>query len=392
MSIVSVARRFIGDPTKSGEVVPYVGNMSQTAGHKTVVYDEGIEQGTKVIKVSAGPIGEPDRIFNYDVVATRGADIGYAEFGVPLTWISRSGYSPAIPQDVLGVAPGMQWIKRFSGGVVTTCGPENVGGPCEDWPGKGETGNKVQLGLHGSYNNTKAIVRPKSEWTEGRWYETTIEAEVLVPTVFGPEYLVNRKIKSAMGVPLIEINDRVTNVGSDEVPHQWLYHCQGGWKLLRPGTRIAYAAERVTPRKGRDIISPEYFAEGNPFRVAPEPVHRGPEEAFAYVSPIPVDGTTATAGFVDEESNLALAFFWDLKQLPGLGNWVHWAKGEYTSGLEPMAKGTRVEGRNKDRADGILQFLQPGESREYNLVVAVIHTPDQIKAYLEQLRELDSAA
>ena len=57
---------------------------------------------------------------------------------------------------------------------------------------------------------------------------------------------------------------------------------------------------------------------------------------------------------------------------------------EYVVGMEPA--NCKVEGRNKDRERGILQFLKPGESREYHLEIGVLTTLDEV-AQFEKLVE-----
>ena len=57
-------------------------------------------------------------------------------------------------------------------------------------------------------------------------------------------------------------------------------------------------------------------------------------------------------------------------QLPWLTNWQHWGRGEYVTGLEP---GTNPPvGQSQARKDGTLIFLEPGESRAYDLEMEVV--------------------
>jgi hypothetical protein len=44
-----------------------------------------------------------------------------------------------------------------------------------------------------------------------------------------------------------------------------------------------------------------------------------------------------------------------------------------------------VEGRDKDRARGILQFLQPGEQREYLLEIGVLANNAEIDAMVAKM-------
>src|SRR5580693_1323275 len=67
----------------------------------------------------------------------RGFDIGSAWFrGSPLAWIAAAGE---------GGREGQAWREAWGGGLVTTCGLDNVGAPSEG------------LGLHGSYTFLGAV-------------------------------------------------------------------------------------------------------------------------------------------------------------------------------------------------------------------------------------------
>ncbi len=57
-------------------------------------------------------------------------------------------------------------------------------------------------------------------------------------------------------------------------------------------------------------------------------------------------------------------------QLPWLTNWQHWGKGEYVTGLEP---GTHPPiGQAKAREQNTLLFLEPGQTRTYDLELEVL--------------------
>ncbi len=65
-------------------------------------------------------------------------------------------------------------------------------------------------------------------------------------------------------------------------------------------------------------------------------------------------------------------------ELPLFTQWKMVGAGTYVTGLEPA--NCLVEGRDKDRQRGLLQFLEPGESREYLLEIGVLDGNDAIDA------------
>jgi hypothetical protein len=77
---------------------------------------------------------------------------------------------------------------------------------------------------------------------------------------------------------------------------------------------------------------------------------------------------------------MAVALKFQKKQLPWLTNWQHWGKGEYVTGLEP---GTNPPiGQAKAREKNGLLFLEPGESRVYDLEMEVLNNEESIHDFL----------
>jgi hypothetical protein len=68
-------------------------------------------------------------------------------------------------------------------------------------------------------------------------------------------------------------------------------------------------------------------------------------------------------------------------QLPRFIEWKMNGEGTYVVGMEPA--NCLVEGRDKERESGTLQFLQPFEKREYELEIGVLSCIDEIKAFEE---------
>jgi hypothetical protein len=81
-----------------------------------------------------------------------------------------------------------------------------------------------------------------------------------------------------------------------------------------------------------------------------------------------------TVGVDNPRLKLALMLRYKKEQLPWLTNWQHWGYGEYVTALEP---GTNPPiGQNKARNDKTLVYLQPGESRNYDLEFTVLTEAD----------------
>jgi Domain of unknown function (DUF4432) len=250
----------------------------------------------------------------------RGFDIGGAWYlGFPLAWISGVGE---------GGAAGRDWRRAWGGGLVTTCGLDNVGAPSEG------------IGLHGTYTFLPAedveVVRGGEE-------------VLCTATVEDPRGLrVERLVTTSLGRGRLELVDRVENASAQTLEAPLLYHVNLGWPLWDEGARVSSDADTTVPRDP----DAEPFAASD----APAPV-TAPERVWEHVGATQADVVTKAAGIsVTITSNL-----------PRLWQWVEPNPGVYALALEPA--NCSVLGRAHDRSEGRLPMLEPGERRETRLTI-----------------------
>lgn len=251
----------------------------------------------------------------------RALDVGAAWFrGVPLAWIGAAGE---------GGSDAADWRAAWGGGLVTTCGLDNVGAPSEGF------------GLHGTYTFLEA-------------QEATVERsprEVVVrATIEDPRGLrVERTIRTTSGAGRVELTDRTTNLADRELEAPLLYHVNLGWPLWDDGARIESDADKVRPRD-------EDAAAGDWSTAPPEPID-APESVWEHVG-------ASGASVVNDRLGLRVRVS---SNLPRLWQWVDPAPGVYALGLEPA--NCSVLGRAHDRAVGRLPFLDPGAQRTTRIAV-----------------------
>jgi hypothetical protein len=77
-------------------------------------------------------------------------------------------------------------------------------------------------------------------------------------------------------------------------------------------------------------------------------------------------------------------------QLPRFTEWKMVGQVDYVVGMEPA--NCLVEGRAKERERGTLQFLEPGERREYELEIGVLENAEAIARFRQQVDEALGAA
>ncbi|MFS8617165.1 MAG: aldose 1-epimerase family protein [Solitalea sp.] len=340
-----------------------ISNPFQVGGIETAVLDNGPGRGTRIAWINTGGG------LRYKVVLDRAMDIADAFYNQhSLAWLSHGGITS--PQPFSG--GGLNWLRTFGGGLVTTCGLTHVGGPEEDEYG--------QRGLHGLISNTPAVIESviQPDPAAGRT-EMRITGIMRETQPFGPSLELRRTISGELGKPLIRIRDEVANRGNTPAPHMLLYHCNFGWPLVDEGTDIVWEGNWQAREQGD---ANRIFREGNDFRKCPAPLpeHRGAGEEAAFIDIRPDASGRCSCGLYNARLGMALALRFTKSQLPWLVNWQHWGEGEYVTGLEP---GTHPAiGQAAARKNNELIFLEPGEQREYDLEIALLTTEEEITEFL----------
>lgn len=328
-------------------------NVFQVGGIETSILDNGPGRGLRVAWVNTGTG------LRYKVVIDRAMDISqafYNQYG--LAWLSHSGSTPPEPL----ASKGVDWLQGFGGGLITTCGLSHVGGPEKD-----EFGER---GLHGIISNMPATIESiiQPDPANGK-FDMSITGIIKEARVFGPSLEMRRTISGTLGKAGIHLCDEVVNRGNMPVPHMLLYHCNFGWPLVDEGAEIFWKGQ-WSPR--HPDKNPMIFTAKNNFHKCPPVMkeHNGAGEEVGIIDIDADDKGMSICGIYNEKLGIAVIMRFPKKQLPWLTNWQHWGKGEYVTALEP---GTHPPiGQAAARAKKTLIFLEPGESRTYNLVFEVI--------------------
>lgn len=333
-------------------------NPAQVGGIESYEMNDGPGRGVRALCVNTGGG------LRYRVLVDRGLDIDHAFHNQhSLAFLTHGGVTrPSRAYD-----RGIDWLASFPGGLLTTCGPFNIGPPCED---AGDT-----LGLHGHHSNTPAILESiiQSDPHQGR-LDMSVTGVIRYGRLFGRNLELRRTITSRLGENAIDFIDTFTNAGNEAVPHAWLLHINLGYPLIAEGTEYCYNAAKVEPVASDE--SRRLFKPGAGFKKVPAPldIHRGACEAAAYLYPRPTgrDGQT-TVGVVNRKLGLGLAIRYNTRDFPRCVNWQHWGPGEYVTALEPV-NGT-VQGRDKDREQGLLDEIPAGKTKTYRYRIETITTP-----------------
>ena len=343
-------------------------NASQVGGIDAYTIDEGAGRGVRALCINTGAG------LRFRVVVDRGLDIDQAFFNqYSLTFLSYKGVTPP----TRSLDRGLDWLKGFPVGLLTSCGPFNIGGPCVD---EGE-----ELGLHGPHSNSAAylesVIQPDPH--AGR-NEMSIVGRIRYGKFYGPNVELKRTISSTLGENVIRITDEFFNAGNTDVPHAWLLHVNFGYPLVDEGAEFCYAERKIEPVGGSEESAKVFKPGGKYKRIpAPLPSHSGETSYVGYIYPKADRNGAAVVGIANPGLNLGVALRYNTAEFSRCANWQHWGKGEYVCALEP-ATGS-VEGRDKDRPRGLLGTLEAGGRKSYSYSIQVVSD----RAGLSALRSMN---
>lgn len=344
-------------------------NPQQLGGIESYTFANGPARDTRALLVNTGGG------LRYRLLPDRGLDIDQAFFNQhSLTFLAHKGVTP--PQ-AEALRHGLDWLRGFGVGLLTSCGPTNAGGPATD--------NGEEVGLHGPHSGTPATIESVIQ-PDPRAGKTDMSVTALIRygSFYGPNIELRRTITSTLGQNVIDVRDEFFNAGNEPQPHAWLLHVNFGYPLCDHGSEFCYDAAKIEPLA--DPATQKWFGAKNAaYKKIPAPMkeHHGPNSFVAYLYPKANKSGEATVAVVNKKLGFGAAITYNVNEFPRCGNWQHWGEHEYVGALEPMTGG--VEGRDVDRKRGWLLTMAPGERRAYQYRIEVVSE----KAGLAELLELN---
>lgn len=332
-----------------------IGDLNAYCGFEDFVYNDGPARGMRAFRLYNGQGTE------LTVLADRGLDIPYLSFkGQQLGFVSKTGLkSPALYAE--DGARG--FLRQFYGGLLTTCGISYAGAAYEE--------GGQSYGLHGPFSNTPAQRVAARALDLGGERVLEVSGEIRQSQVFSENLVMNRRLLLYTERNRLLVTDRVENQGFIKSPLMLVYHINFGYPMLDAGARVYSSAKAIRPRDENARLG---MARWN---VMDEPSADRPEECFFHTG-------SAKAGFAmlhNPSLGVAAAIRYDAALLPLLCEWKCMREGDYALGLEPTT--SSVMGRKQAREDGILQYLLPGEQREFSLELELLDKAEDIRALVQ---------
>ena len=359
------------------ELLARVGDISQVARVKPYRLIEGQEDGVFALDVTTG--GGMD----FTVLASRGMDISSAHYnGRSLAWRSATTDTHPAYFDHEGES-GRGWLRGFYGGLVVTCGLTYAGANGHD---QGRA-----YGLHGRIGNLPAT---NVTW-DGRWqgdeYALTVSGKVREATVFGENLQLTRTITANLGERRLFLSDVVENLGVKRTEHMMLYHINIGFPAVNDSARLIAPTLSATPRDADAEAGRERYADMQP----PQADFR--EQVYFHEFALSANGQV-TAAIVNDSTDAGGAegpgfgvyCAYRPEQLPRFIEWKMMNAGTYVLGMEPA--NCSVMGRASEREAGTLQFLEPGETRRYDMELGVLCGQSEIQTLEAACRQAVAAS
>ena len=313
---------------------PYIGHDTQYYGVEEHRLVGGKGDGMRLFEINNG------KGLELTVSPDRCGDITRLKFrGINLSYMSPCGYVAPAYYDSIGT----NWLKSFTAGFLTTCGLQAVGSPCVD---EGE-----ELPLHGSIANQPC---EQAYWTED---EEWLVMHLLVKdeTIFGYKLRMERQIKVSKKENAFEICDKITNTGDKVEPMEILYHMNMGYPLLDEDSVISIPAAEVI---GRDECA---AADIDNWMHIQKPTTGYQEKCYYHK----FADEKGQASIYQPKLNTRLTISFNAAELDGFVEWKMLGVRDYALGLE--CGNCYPDGRKAMREGGMLKFLQPGESKEYQV-------------------------
>ena len=296
-----------------------ISNYQQIASLRRYTLTEGKEKGVDVIDCDNGKL-------RFLLNVSKACDIMqlYHE-GQNMSFVSKNGFTLREPP----------FANRFEGGMLYTCGLDNVGG------------SRDGIGAHGTFHNIPAeIVR--AECNDGG---IVVEAIIRDTALFGKNLVMRRRIYSEIGGDSVSLEDTLVNEGYRTENYCVLYHFNVGYPMLDEGARIEADVAKCDPRTPWAREN-----EATALQIT-EPLPEQQETCYFMTFNEP------KIAIVNDKLGKILTLSYSQDTLPHFIEWKSMACGTYALGFEPTT--TELDDRFKYKT------VESGESVRFAMRLTV---------------------
>lgn len=321
----------------------YIGDVQQLLTLQESKLCGGRQEGVRIVQVHNGADLQisvlPDRCMDFYQIRYKGKNLNY---------ITPAGIVSPVYYD----ERGLEWLRSFAAGFLTTCGLQNIGGP-DLYEGK-------EHGLHGRIANTPAEGFSARYENQDGVPAAVLQGTMREAVLFGENFTLERKITVPYGKNEIVFSDTVTNRGFRRNHYMLLYHFNYGYPLLSEDTQLTLETEDVAPRNAHAAAHAESWQKVLP-----------PQDDFeemCYFHKVKKDEKgRARYSLYNPRENIGVELEYDGELLDNFCQWKMFGKGEYVMGLEPA--NTLLDGFDLAKEKGLLHYLEAGESVTLDFVI-----------------------
>ena len=322
----------------SDERYQFISNSEQLERMRLIELKNGRARGAKIIEL------ENSNALKIEIVVDRALDIvGASWLGKNLAWLSPVG---VVSSQNLNMNE-IPWLNNWAGGLVTTGGLDHALGPDTDETSFNYPLLKIRdFPIHGniSYQPAENFRFFKLETKEEPIF--VVKGQVKQVTVFGEFLTLDRAILLGRDNNLVSIFDEVTNTGSENTDHMFLYHCNFGWPLIQPNVVINKVLAGGEIKELLKITTPE---SKSPEKVLVDKVNE--KEAFTHIN------------IVNSAIDMELHHIFSNKNLNFHLQWLVSRPDFMVYGSE--ASTNDLSGRKMAREKSLLKNLKQGEKVSY---------------------------
>jgi hypothetical protein len=284
-----------------------------------------------VVRLSGG--------LSFEVLPDAGLDVGGVWWsGYPVAWRSPS------PAHRAATDREPAWVTAWTGGLVTTAGPDNIGVP------------RAGFGQHGSYHRIPAEEVAVQRLDGPRGAGFVVRGAVRNVEAFGRRVTVHREIEAWTDSGTLEVRDVVANDGVEPVAVPLLYHMNVGAPFVTPGATVEFDAHGTDAREEHPTVPDPH--------VLPEPSDEIREAVFEHA----LDAPSVTVRSV--ALGATMRFTWTGDTLPRFFEWVWPTRGGWVLGIEPA--NAPMWGPDRDVEPGAgAPVLAPGEQIRTAVTIAI---------------------
>lgn len=320
------------------------GTLAQVCSAKKLTFSEGVSKGLDVVDIHSG--GGLD----YQILAGRGMGVGRASYrGVPICWISpMEEVAPAFynPQ-------GEAWLETFGGGMITSCGLTNVGGPT--------VVDGLNVGLHGRLSHIPANdVSITKEWVYDS-YQIKVSGYMTDACVMGHNFQIKRTYIIKMGTNEIHFYDEIKNCGDRREPLFVLYHLNFGYPFVSENTKITID-DRIGHPKVKDN---SYFDKRDSWQEFSKPQNNISELVYYHTLEKKNNNSNIVIENQFDDLKLKAEISFPLDSLNHLVEWKMLGEKNYILGIEPG--NTFASGRDYSFKNNDVEYLDPNEVKKIEM-------------------------